>query len=154
MSEARFSPGCERSEPELNAYVDGELPPAERAALERHLAGCARCQTELELLRLVSGSLGQLPRPEPSEAMRRRLLTQVAAERPLRRVEIVSTERHGDRVFERHEVRWTREPVLLTPPERLTGPPAVSASRQFRWATADHSNRCIIESHYGGDHHE
>jgi hypothetical protein len=45
----------------LSAYVDGELPAAERAALEAHLAGCARCAAELSELRQVAGLLRALP---------------------------------------------------------------------------------------------
>ena len=34
------------AEAELNDYLDGSLPGTERAALEEHLAACARCQAE------------------------------------------------------------------------------------------------------------
>jgi anti-sigma factor RsiW len=115
MSKERVSPECDAIAPELNAYVDGELPPGERAAVERHLEECASCRSEIELLRLVTGSLRHMARPEPSETMRQRLLAQVAAELPLRRMEVFCTERHGDQVIQRREVRMYREPVLTTP---------------------------------------
>lgn len=38
----------------LSAYLDGELPAGEKAALEGHLASCADCARELEELRSVS----------------------------------------------------------------------------------------------------
>ncbi|MBI5367760.1 MAG: zf-HC2 domain-containing protein, partial [Planctomycetes bacterium] len=34
----------------LSKLVDGELAPAERARVEEHLAGCAPCRAELEVL--------------------------------------------------------------------------------------------------------
>jgi anti-sigma factor RsiW len=45
----------------LSAFLDGELPTAERAALEAHLTGCARCAAELGELRQVVGILRALP---------------------------------------------------------------------------------------------
>lgn len=47
----------------LSAYLDGELGAEERAALERHLPGCARCQAELADLRGVRALLRALPTP-------------------------------------------------------------------------------------------
>lgn len=45
----------------LSKLVDGEVTPSERARVEEHLAGCAACRAELELLhkneRLVSDAL-------------------------------------------------------------------------------------------------
>src|SRR5467141_1049990 len=37
----------------LSEYLDGELPAAERAELESHLAGCVECRRVLEELRGV-----------------------------------------------------------------------------------------------------
>jgi anti-sigma factor (TIGR02949 family) len=42
---------CEEADRFLDAYLDGELDPAERAELEQHLAGCAECQQKLDRLR-------------------------------------------------------------------------------------------------------
>ncbi|HEY3107333.1 MAG TPA: zf-HC2 domain-containing protein, partial [Chloroflexota bacterium] len=36
---------------ELSAYLDGELEPAGRQAVDDHLAGCAECRAELDGLR-------------------------------------------------------------------------------------------------------
>lgn len=47
----------------LSAYLDDELGADERAALERHLPGCARCQAELADLRGVRALLRTLPAP-------------------------------------------------------------------------------------------
>jgi hypothetical protein len=48
---------------QLSAYLDDELEPAERAALERHLPDCPRCQSELRELRELRGLLRALPVP-------------------------------------------------------------------------------------------
>src|SRR5258706_7471875 len=63
----------------LHAYLDGELPPVERTALETHLADCAMCRatlTEERALRerasAVLGSARPAERPAPPlEQLRR-----------------------------------------------------------------------------------
>ena len=63
----------------LHAYLDGELPSAERAGVEAHLAQCAPCRAGLEearaLLERASTLLGSVRPPEraipPFEALRR-----------------------------------------------------------------------------------
>lgn len=41
---------CERISPQLVAYSDGELSPAESAAVQEHLATCPACRAELARL--------------------------------------------------------------------------------------------------------
>ncbi|MDB4910857.1 MAG: hypothetical protein JWO39_1680 [Gemmatimonadetes bacterium] len=53
---------CER----LAAYIEGDLPPAERTAAERHLAECASCAEALVELRAIAGEAAQLPLLTPS----------------------------------------------------------------------------------------
>lgn len=52
---------CEQVQLELQAYLDGRLPPAERAAIENHLAQCHTCAEEAsamrDLGRIISGGL-------------------------------------------------------------------------------------------------
>jgi len=63
----------------LHAYLDGELPSAERTALEEHLAGCATCRANLteeralrERASAVLGSARPAERPAPPlEQLRR-----------------------------------------------------------------------------------
>jgi len=57
----------------LHAYLDGELPSTERAALEAHLAGCAACHGNLieerslrERASAVLGSARPVERPAPA----------------------------------------------------------------------------------------
>ena len=58
---------------ELSAYHDGALAPAERAAVDSHLATCDDCSARLAELRTVASLIGALPDPVPS----RRLLPRV-----------------------------------------------------------------------------
>jgi anti-sigma factor RsiW len=67
----------------LHAYLDGELPPVERARLEAHVAECAACRTRLDeeraLIERASGLLGLAQPPErampPLHQLRRPRLT-------------------------------------------------------------------------------
>jgi hypothetical protein len=45
----------------LSAYIDGQITPAERAAVETHVADCSACRRELESLSLTVAYLQALP---------------------------------------------------------------------------------------------
>ena len=68
-------------EEELAAYVLGALDPAEREAVERHIAGCERCRGDL---RWIGAAVEVLPASvephQPPARLRRRLLAAVRAE--------------------------------------------------------------------------
>ncbi len=64
-------------EGELTAYLDGELAPAARAELDRHLPSCASCRATLPLLRQAVVSLQALPAFEPRPALRREVLSRL-----------------------------------------------------------------------------
>lgn len=55
----------------LQAFLDGELPRADRAEVELHLRGCSACRGEAERLRAaaasLTGALGLVDRPAPTE---------------------------------------------------------------------------------------
>jgi anti-sigma factor RsiW len=61
-------------EPELTAYVDGELPAADMAAVQAHLLGCVDCRSTEALLRHALENLQALPAFEVSPGLRRRVL--------------------------------------------------------------------------------
>ena len=70
-------------ENELTAWVDGELSPQAAATVRTHLAGCADCRATEALLRRTVLTLEALPAFEPSLSMRREVLHQLDAARPL-----------------------------------------------------------------------
>src|SRR6059036_1049844 len=73
--------GHERRRDELAAYLLGALEPGEAAELERHLAGCEECRTELEWLRPAVQILPEsVARIEAPPQLRGRLMEQVRAE--------------------------------------------------------------------------
>lgn len=51
---------------QLSAYLDGDLPPGERAALEAHLQACDNCRAILADLRLVVAQARSLPDLPPT----------------------------------------------------------------------------------------
>jgi anti-sigma factor RsiW len=65
----------------LSAYLDGELPPEENAALEEHLARCAPCREELSRLAFVSEALEALDGVEPGPYFAPRLKRLAVGER-------------------------------------------------------------------------
>lgn len=66
---------------ELATYALGALEPGEAAALERHIAGCEECRTELEWLRPAVQLLPEsVQRVEPPVELRERLMGQVRSE--------------------------------------------------------------------------
>ena len=71
----------DRRRDDLAAYVLGALEPGEAAELERHLAGCESCRTELEWLRPAVQALPEsVERLEPPPELRGRLMEQVREE--------------------------------------------------------------------------
>jgi anti-sigma-K factor RskA len=73
--------GHERHRDELAAYLLGALEPGEAAELERHLAGCEACRTELEWLRPAVQLLPEsVERVEAPPELRGRLMEQVRSE--------------------------------------------------------------------------
>lgn len=73
--------GHDRRGDEIAAYLLGALEPGEAAELERHLAGCEECRTELEWLRPAVRLLPEsVERFEPPGELRGRLMEQVRSE--------------------------------------------------------------------------
>jgi hypothetical protein len=61
------SDACRATCAHLSQHLEGELSPAADARVRAHLAGCAACRRELELLRLTVGALRALPElPAPA----------------------------------------------------------------------------------------
>ena len=54
-----------RTTERFSAYLDGEVSPEEKSALEAHLATCIQCRTNLEQFRRTIGKLAQLKEKAP-----------------------------------------------------------------------------------------
>ncbi len=55
-------------------YLEGKLPPVDRARFEEHLALCPNCPTYLEQMRLTIRALGMLPEESIAGEARQELL--------------------------------------------------------------------------------
>jgi anti-sigma factor RsiW len=53
---------CTTIAPLLDAYLDGELPPAEHETVDAHLATCANCRAEADAIRSIVADARALPR--------------------------------------------------------------------------------------------
>src|SRR2546423_1020254 len=84
---------------DLGGYALGRLDSRERAAFERHLAGCEPCQRELEELRGMPGLLGEAAAPvEVPVGLESRVLAAIAREpRPGRERPPLGSRRVGPR---------------------------------------------------------
>lgn len=69
--------------PALTAYLDGELDHARREDVQVHLAHCAACRAELELLRGLRTSLRDVGPAVPGDLTARLLAATAAADEPL-----------------------------------------------------------------------
>jgi anti-sigma factor RsiW len=56
--------GCDEHRESISALIDGALDPAQAAAVEAHLAGCAACAAERDALAALSAQVQALPRIE------------------------------------------------------------------------------------------
>ena len=56
---------CERWEPMLSPYADGELPASDVTAIEVHLGSCSRCREELASFRELSNLLASETDADP-----------------------------------------------------------------------------------------
>lgn len=65
------------------AYAVDALDDIERAAFDRHLAGCADCRDEVASLREAAGLLAETTTMEPPAELRDRVLAGIATFRPL-----------------------------------------------------------------------
>lgn len=72
---------CQDIQPELVAWLDEQLEPARRQAVQVHLAGCPDCQAELAGLRLALGIVDDLPASQPSAGFEARFEERFERER-------------------------------------------------------------------------
>jgi anti-sigma factor RsiW len=75
---------CEHCRKLLDEYVEGLLMPLDRASLETHLAGCARCTVEAQRLATLVDTLRELPEPDVPEDLVARVMAQLPEMLPAR----------------------------------------------------------------------
>lgn len=71
---------CRYVESRLAAYIDGELEGFEMLQVRSHVLDCQACGKELEEMRLVKASLGNLPVRCAGKDLEQRLLAMIAEE--------------------------------------------------------------------------
>lgn len=74
---------------DLSAYLDGALPPAERALVQGHLDGCAACRTAVAELTATARVIAALPLAAPSRRLVPSLAPRLAWLRPARSLSAV-----------------------------------------------------------------
>ena len=70
---------CSYSEARLDAYVEGELAPAERSRVAAHVAECARCAALLHEFRVIDALLLTPRRLEPAPNFTFKVMAEVRA---------------------------------------------------------------------------
>jgi hypothetical protein len=60
---------CKDYREQFSALLTNDLDQLQRTSIEGHLAGCEGCSAEFEAARKVWELMGEIPQPEPSEAM-------------------------------------------------------------------------------------
>jgi anti-sigma-K factor RskA len=74
------TPAHDERKHDAAAYVLGALEPAERAAFEEHLAGCAECAADVRELRVGAATVPHaVPQVSPPAALRARILGEAGA---------------------------------------------------------------------------
>jgi hypothetical protein len=91
---------------EAGAYVLGALPPAERAAYERHLPGCLTCRDEVSDLAGLPGLLGRLDSGTAASIGR-------TESSPPALLDTVLVRAGNERRRSRQRQRWQRSGALL-----------------------------------------
>ncbi len=85
-----------RFEEQFSSYLEGDLPEAERRALDEHLRGCSTCTAQLAVFRQTLGRLGGLRQKAPHSF--------------LAGIEAQIRDRSGGRFFARRRLLFGRLP--------------------------------------------
>lgn len=64
---------CEQALHHLFEFLDHELEPAERDAMQRHMSTCRSCYSRMDFERRLKEKLGELRREEPVESASERV---------------------------------------------------------------------------------
>jgi anti-sigma factor RsiW len=77
---------CRDCEPELTAYLDGELHPAVTRALEQHFVACESCRRKLAAYRVIAAGMVGLPEILPPAWLEERVVGVVTGRERARRI--------------------------------------------------------------------
>lgn len=69
MSDSKRTHDCDWCDDRLEAWLDGDLPADEAAAMEAHVAGCQRCRRQASLARRIQSGLRDLEQPSCPESI-------------------------------------------------------------------------------------
>jgi hypothetical protein len=61
---------CKEYREQFTLLLTDAMDQPQRSEIERHLVGCADCRKEFEAAQKIWDLMGEIPQPEPSEAMR------------------------------------------------------------------------------------
>ena len=118
---------CGEIRPALGVYILGAISPAERGAVDRHLARCADCRAELTGLAALPGRLGSVPAADVTSMARAEADAADRGERP----PDVLLQALLDRAAQvRGQLRWRRLAVAAAVVV-LAGGGAVAGSRML-----------------------
>ncbi|CAG4888142.1 anti-sigma factor family protein [Paraburkholderia gardini] len=73
---------CNEVRPLIDASVDRELSPVEERRVQQHVARCAACQRETEILRALAGTIRQASYHRAPDVLRARIVTGLPAIEP------------------------------------------------------------------------
>ena len=76
---------CDKIEPWISAYIDGELDAQQSLIVEAHLASCPACQAVADDFRRIGADLAEAGRVKPSMSLLHRVkqkLAEAAKEQP------------------------------------------------------------------------
>ncbi len=78
---------CNAAQTQLSSFIDGELSGNSMQALRSHIASCAECDREYQMLRAVKQAMASIPEIEPPAGFEERLISTVFASKsaPARR---------------------------------------------------------------------
>lgn len=71
---------CQNAQELFSDYIEGKLDRALNVSLENHLSDCGECHNEVEQLRLLWGSLDELPQEEPPAFFHENIMSRISQE--------------------------------------------------------------------------
>lgn len=77
----RGEPDCTEVRELGSDYLEGELPPPKRSAIQAHLEKCGPCRAFIETLSATIGLLTRMPQTSPPQTFKENVLERIRQER-------------------------------------------------------------------------